>query len=215
MKFDVGVVEDGGEFWVISKVISCDLLTLDLGEQYVRLSSEAAKEVKAALEVGFLVQVPKDLGREVQVVDLNIKQLDELTAKKQVAKSLVNKFFNTHLEALSIIDIYAYTAIFSKFAARGIFITDENVDKVRELYTVRKEDLKDRDDAYVDIILSNSEEDLQDLQELVDAQDKMKRVYEIYKKVKETEKSIEVASSVDEVEKVRNDFFHSVMFPGV
>ena len=215
MKFDVGVVEDGGEFWVISKVVTCDLMTLDLGEQYVRLSSEASKEVNAALQVGFLVQVPKNLGREIQLRDLKIEQIDEISAKKQIAKSLINKFLNTRLEALSIIDVYAYTAIFSKFAARGIFITDDNVDKVKELYTVKKEDLKDRDDAYVDIILSNSEEDLQDLQELVDAQDKMKRVYEIYKKGKETEKSIDDSSTLEEVEKIKNDFFHDVMFPGL
>ena len=125
MKFDVGVVEDGGEFWVISKVVTCDLMTIDLGEQYVRLSSEASKEVNAALQVGFLVQVPKNLGREIQLRDLKIEQIDELSAKKQIAKSLINKFLNTRLEALSIIDVYAYTAIFSKFAARGIFITDE------------------------------------------------------------------------------------------
>ena len=215
MKFDVVLVEDGGDFWVASKVITCDLTTLDIGEQYLKLSSEASKEIQNALNLGYLVKIPKNLGREVTILDLTIVEVDKLTASKQIAKSLINKFLTAHLESLSIVDIYAYTAIFSKFAARGIFITDENIDKVKNLYTIDKDSLKDRDDAYIDIIMSNSEEDINDLQTLVDAQDKMGRIYEIYKKIRDTQKMIDSSTTIQEVEDAKNIFFHSVMFPGL
>ena len=213
MKFDVALVRDGGEYWVAYNVIEYDYVTLDIGEQYVRVSNIAAKEIKAALEVGFLVLLPKNLGREIGMLDVIIHKVDRLTAAKEEAKFVVRKTLDACLETISIIDIYAFTAIFSKFAARGIFITDENVEKVKELYTIDKEALKDRDDAYVDIIMSNSQEDLDDLQVLVDSQDKMKRVYEMYREVKDTEKKIDNAETQEEIKKIRELFFHKKMFP--
>lgn len=213
MKFDVALVKDGGEYWIAQDVIEYDFVTLDIGEQYVRISNIAAKEIKAALEVGFLVLIPKNLGREVGVMDIIVHKVDRLTAAKEEAKFVVRRTLDACLEALSIIDIYSFTAIFSKFAARGIFITDENVEKVKELYTIDKEALKDRDDAYVDIIMANSQEDLEDLQVLVDSQDKMKRVYEMYREVKDTEKKIDNAETLEEIEKIRELFFHKKKFP--
>ena len=215
MKFDVALVKDGGEYWVAYNVIEYDYATLDIGEQYVRVSNIAAKEIKAALEVGFLVLLPKHLGREVGVMDIIIHKVDRLTAAKEEAKFVIRKTLDACLETISIIDIYAFTAIFSKFASRGIFITDENVEKVKELYTIDKEALKDRDDAYVDIIMANSQEDLNDLQVLVDSQDKMKRVYEMYHEVKDTEKKIDNAETLEEIEKIRELFFHKKMFPSL
>lgn len=213
MKFDIALVKDGGEYWVAQDVIEYDFVTLDIGEQYVRVSNIAAKEIKAALEVGFLVLLPKNLGREIGVMDIIVHKVDRLTAAKEEAKFVVRRTLDACLETLSIIDIYAYTAIFSKFAARGIFITDENVEKVKELYTIDKEALKDRDDAYVDIIMANSQEDLEDLQVLVDSQDKMKRVYEMYREVKDTEKKIDNAETLEEIAKIKELFFQKRMFP--
>jgi hypothetical protein len=214
MKFDVALVKDGGEYWVANGVIDYDNVTLDIGEQYVRISNEAAKEIRAALEAGFLVLLPKNLPHEIGVLDVTIHKVDRLTGEKERAKYLVRKTLDACLETLSIIDIYAFTAIFSKFASRGVFITDENVDKVKELYTIDRESIKDRDDAYVDIIMSNSQEDLDDLQVLVDCQDKMKRVYEMYREVKNVEKNIDNAETLEEVYKIKDAFFHKKMFPG-
>lgn len=213
MKFDIALVKDGGEYWIAQDVIEYDFVTLDIGEQYVRVSNIAAKEIKAALEVGFLVLLPKNLGREIGVMDIIVHKVDRLTAAKEEAKFVVRRTLDACLETLAIIDIYAYTAIFSKFASRGIFITDENVEKVKELYTIDKEALKDRDDAYVDIIMANSQEDLEDLQVLVDSQDKMKRVYEMYREVKDTEKKIDNAETLEEINKIRELFFQKRMFP--
>lgn len=215
MNFEVAFVKDGGTHWVATNVINYDMASLDVGEQYVRISNEAAKEIKAALEAGFLVMLPKNLGREVRMLDVIIHKVDRLTAAKQEAKYLVLNTFDACLEALSIIDIYAFTAIFSKFAARGIFITDENVEKVKELYSIDKEQLKDRDDAYVDIIMANSQQDLEDLQTLVDAQDKMKRVYEIYNEVKEAQRKIDNAETLEEVTKIKELYFEKKMFPSL
>ena len=215
MNFEVAFVKDGGTHWVATNVINYDMASLDVGEQYVRISNEAAKEIKAALEAGFLVMLPKNLGREVGMLDVIIHKVDRLTAAKQEAKYLVLNTFDACLEALSIIDIYAFTAIFSKFAARGIFITDENIEKVKELYSIDKEQLKDRDDAYVDIIMANSQQDLEDLQTLVDAQDKMKRVYEIYNEVKDTQRKIDNAETVEEVTKIKELYFEKKMFPSL
>jgi hypothetical protein len=215
MNFEVAFVKDGGTHWVATNVINYDMASLDVGEQYVRISNEAAKEIKAALEAGFLVMLPKNLGREVRMLDVIIHKVDRLTAAKQEAKYLVLNTFDACLEALSIIDIYAFTAIFSKFAARGIFITDENVEKVKELYSIDKEQLKDRDDAYVDIIMANSQQDLEDLQTLVDAQDKMKRVYEIYNEVKEAQRKIDNAETLEEVTKIKELYFEKRMFPSL
>ena len=215
MNFEVAFVKDGGTHWVATNVINYDMASLDVGEQYVRISNEAAKEIKAALEAGFLVMLPKNLGREVRMLDVIIHKVDRLTAAKQEAKYLVLNTFDACLEALSIIDIYAFTAIFSKFAAKGIFITDENVEKVKELYSIDKEQLKDRDDAYVDIIMANSQQDLEDLQTLVDAQDKMKRVYEIYNEVKEAQRKIDNAETVEEVTKIKELYFEKKMFPSL
>ena len=215
MKFDVALVRDGGEYWVAYNVIEYDYVTLDIGEQYVRVSNIAAKEIKAALEVGFLVLLPKNLGREIGMLDVIIHKVDRLTAAKEEAKFVVRKTLDACLETISIIDIYAFTAIFSKFAARGIFITDENVEKVKELYSIDKEQLKDRDDAYVDIIMANSQQDLEDLQTLVDAQDKMKRVYEIYNEVKEAQRKIDNAETLEEVTKIKELYFEKRMFPSL
>lgn len=214
MNFDAVIVEDGGFFWVVSKVVKYDYMVTGIGEHFLKITPEAAKEASAAIESGFLVTIPKNLSREITLLDLDIKRTDELSAKKQVAKNLVHSYLTKFLESLSIIDVYAYTAIFSKFASRGIFITDENVDKVKEIYKIDKESLKDRDDAYVDIILSNSDEDIKDLETLVDAQDKMKRVYEIYKEVRDITKSIDKAETIKEVETIKNGFFNRQMFPG-
>ena len=215
MNFEVAFVKDGGTHWVATNVINYDTAFLDVGEQYVRISNEAAKEIKAALEAGFLVMLPKNLGREIRVLDVIIHKVDRLAAAKQEAKYLVLNTFDACLEALSIIDIYAFTAIFSKFAAKGIFITDENIEKVKELYSIDKEQLKDRDDAYVDIIMANSQQDLEDLQTLVDAQDKMKRVYEIYNEVKETQRKIDNAETLEEVTKIKELYFEKKMFPSL
>lgn len=214
MKFEVALVKDGGEYWVANSVIDYDYVTLDIGEQYVRISNEAAKEIRAACEAGFLVLLPKNLNREVGVLDVIVHKVDRLTGEKERAKYLVRRTLDACLETISIIDIYAYTAIFSKFASRGIFITDENTEKVKELYTIDKDSIKDRDDAYVDIIMANSQEDLDDLQVLVDSQDKMKRVYEMYREVKDTEKRIDNAESIEEVYKIKDAFFQKKMFPG-
>lgn len=215
MNFEVALVKDGGKHWVAFNVVEQSMTTLDIGEQYVRISNEAAKEIKAALEVGFLVLLPKNLGKEVGVLDVIIHKVDRLEAAKKEAIYVILKTLNECMEAMSIVDIFAFTAIFSKFAARGIFITDENIDKVKELYTIDKESLKDRDDAYVDIIMSNSQQDLEDLQVLVDSQDKMKRIYEIYREVKDTQKKIEQAESLEEINNIRELFFEKKMFPSL
>lgn len=214
MIYDVALVKDGGDYWVVQNIIDYNNVTLDVGEQYVHISNEASKEIKAALEAGFLVLLPKNITRELTVADIIIHKVDRLTAEKERAKYLIRRTLDGCLEAISIVDIYAFTAIFSKFAGRGIFITDENVEKVKELYKIDKDSIKDRDDAYVDIIMANSKEDLEDLQTLVDCQDKMKRVYEMYREVKDTEKSIDIAESLEDVYKIKDAFFKKRMFPG-
>jgi hypothetical protein len=61
--------------------------------------------------------------------------------------------------------------------------------------------------------MANSQEDLEDLQVLVDSQDKMKRVYEMYREVKDTEKKIDNAETLEEINKIRELFFQKRMFP--
>ena len=51
MNFEVAFVKDGGTHWVATNVINYDMASLDVGEQYVRISNEAAKEIKAALSM--------------------------------------------------------------------------------------------------------------------------------------------------------------------
>lgn len=214
MMYDVAIVDDNGEDYVVSYVTKSDFRTMDIGLKYVKLSSESARIIKEAKENGYPVMVPKGCPTEIIPPMITvIKPNSNLELEKCKAEYRVSNVMNYMLESMSIIDIYAYTAIFSKFMARGVFITDENIDKVKELYTLDPELIQNRDDAYVKIIMSESKEDLEDLQILVDSMDKMKRVYDVYKDIRKTIKKIKSAETEEQVKSIADTFIKNFNFP--
>ena len=214
MLYDVAVVEDNGEDYLVSYTTKSDFKTFDIGSKYIKISSEAKKIIDEYKEKGYPVLLPKGIRTEILPgMVIVLKPKNEIDNAKNIAEYRVNSVVNYVLETMSVIDVYAYTAIFSKFASRGIFITDENIEKVKELYTIDPSILKDRDDAYVNIIMSESKEDLEDLQILVDSMDKMKRVYDVFKEIKNTCKKIRNSESAEEAEKLANIFLHKFNFP--
>ena len=213
MLFDVAVVRDNGDTWIVDYVTKNDFRYSDIGEKYVKISAMAAEDIKEAKSKGAVVLLPKGMSTEITPEQVFIQYGDKLDIAKGKASYEVSCVITHELEALSIIDVYAYTAIWSKFLARGVFITDENVDDIKKLFSAHKDAVKDRDDAYVQIIMKGTEEDLEDLQNLVDAKDKMKRVYETMKEIKKVKQKIRSCETVEEVENVKNDFFHKFNFP--
>lgn len=214
MLYNVAVVEDNGENYLVSYTTKSDFKTFDIGGKYIRLSSEAKRIIDEYKEKGYPVLLPKDVRTEILPgMVMALKPESDLESVKNITEYRVNSVINYILETMSIIDIYAYTAIFSKFAARGIFITDENIEKVKELYTLDPETIKERDDAYVNIIMSESKDDLEDLQILVDSMDKMKQVYDLFKEIKKTCKKIRNAETEEEVNNIANIFISKFNFP--
>lgn len=213
MIFDVAVVRDNGDTWIVDYITKNEFMHSDIGEKYVRISSVTADEIRKAKEKGYPVLIPKGIPTEVTPGEIIIQKANDLACEKGKASYAVYSIINETLETLSIVDVYAYTSIWAKFLERGIFITDENVDKVKELFTVHKDAIKDRDDAYVDIIMKGSEEDLEDLQQLVDTKDKLKRVYDLMKRINKTIKNIESATTIEEVQDIKNTFMHTFNFP--
>lgn len=214
MMYDIAVVDDNGEDYIVSYVTKSDFRTMDISSKYVKISSESARIIRKAREKGYPVLVPKGCPTEITPPMITILEpSSKLEMEKSKAEYRVSNVINYLLETMSIIDIYAYTAIYSKFMSKGIFITDENIDKVKELYTLDPELIQNRDDAYVKIIMSESQENLEDLQILVDSIDKMKRVYSLYKDIRKTSKKIRAAETVEEVESLANIFIKNFNFP--
>ena len=214
MLYDVAVVEDNGENYIVSYTTKSDFKTFDIGSKYIKISSEAKRLIDEYKEKGYPVLLPKGVRTEILPgMVIVLKPKTDLDSLKNISEYRVNSVINYVLETMSIIDVYAYTAIFSKFASRGIFITDENIDKVKELYTLDPASIQDRDDAYVNIIMSESKEDLEDLQILVDSMDKMKRVYDVFKEIKNTCKKIRNAETEEEITNITNIFINKFNFP--
>lgn len=215
MLFDVAVVRDNGDTWIVDYLTKSDFTTSDIGEKYVRVSAMAAKEIRVAKENGCTVLLPKDYITEITPGQVFTHQEDKLQYAKNKACYEVSSVVNPVLETLSFVDRYAFIAIHDKFASRGIFITDENVDKIKELFESYEGDVIDKDEAYINIIRSKVKEDYEDLEIYVDARDKMKRAYDIFKDIKKTVLKIRSAETVDDVEKTKNDFLHRFNFPGM
>ena len=198
---------------VVKLFVKSDFVKADIGEKYIRISAMAAEDIKEAKAKGYPVLLPKGSSTEITPGQIIIKNMDELQAAKNIAEFEVSSVINYTLESLSIMDVYAYTALFAKFCARGIFITDENIEQVKKLYEVDPEIIKDRNDAYVDILMSRSEENLQDLADIADAQAKMKRVHMLMRDIKAAKANIRAAKTVGEVEAIKNDFLSNFNFP--
>ena len=152
MIYDVAVVRDIGEMYQVDYVTRSDLTMLDAGNSYVKISARCADAIKEAKSKGYPVFIPKGLTDEVKAEQLIIQETSELETAKNLAEYRVFSTVNEALIGLSLLDLYGYLAAFSKFAARGIFITDENVEKVKDLYTLDEAALQNRDEAYVNIV---------------------------------------------------------------
>lgn len=213
MSFDLAVVRDNGENWLVEYLIKSDFVKADIGEKYIRVSAMAAEDIRNAKSKGYPVLLPKGSQTEITPGQVIIKKMDDLQAAKNIADFEISAVINYTLESLSIMDVYAYTALFAKFCARGIFITDENIEQVKKLYEVDPEIIKDRNDAYVDILMSRSEENLQDLSDLADAQAKMKRVHMLMRDIKAAKAKVRAAKTIEEVESIKNDFLSNFNFP--
>lgn len=213
MIYDVAVVRDIGEMYQVDYVTRSDLTMLDAGNSYVKISARCADAIKEAKSKGYPVFIPKGLTDEVKAEQLIIQETSELETAKNLAEYRVFSIVNEALIGLSFLDLYGYLAAFSKFAARGIFITDENVEKVKDLYTLDEAALQNRDEAYVNIVQKRNAEDLDDLQTLIETNDRVRDVYLRQRKARTVVAYIRAAETVEEVNKLTNEYLTEFNLP--
>ena len=209
--FDVASVNDAGEYYSVESVEKVSSIYTSPGKNFIPVSALAAEIIQKNLDNGFLVYFRKDLNRECTPMDIIVHKGDDLETAKHKAISRIYAKMHGIMANISILDIYSYITSFCKFASHGIFITDENVEKVKEIYSFDKEKLKklnseidpdnmiqNTDDAYIRVIEKRNEESIQNLRDFIDSSEKIKDIWAKNKEMEDVIAQIEAATSVEE-----------------
>ena len=218
--FDVASVNDAGEYYSVESVEKLDsVFTSSPGKQYINISALAAEIIKKNLEQGYLVYFRKDLNRECTPMDIIVHKGDDLETAKNKAISRIYAKMHGIMASLSILDIYSYISSFCRFASHGIFITDENVDKVKEIYSFDQEKMQklnseidpdnmvqNTDDAYIRIIEKRNEESIKYLRDFIDSSEKIKDVWSKYKELEDVISQINAAETAEEATNIADNF---------
>ena len=216
MIYDVAVVRDIGDMYQVEYVTRNDLTMLDMGSTYAKISARCSDAIKVAKAKGYPVFIPKGLTEECRPEQLIIQETSALETAKNLAEYRVYSTVNETLINLSFLDIYGYLTSFAKFASRGIFITDENVEAVKALYTLDENStqLQNRDEAYVSILQKRNAQELEDLQVFIETNDKCRDVYQRMRKARTVVSYIRAAESEDEANRLANEFLTEFNIPG-
>jgi len=186
----VGVIIDNGDTYRVVSVTYSDMVVVNPGIEFHKLSATAAEEIAEALSEGSEVLIPKDLDGEVLPADVTINAgSPEVLKKNQIINEATCEFDRT-LSSLNMITMFEVITLSNKMLAAGIVVTDDNVDVKRtEVVAMDDADLLALFDKYVEaynavnavytkyeklVALKN------DLEEAVD-EDAMDALYTAYK----------------------------------
>lgn len=217
--FDVASVNDAGEYYSVESVEKVDSIFTSPGKNFINVSALTAEIIKKHLDKGHLVFFRKDLNRECMPMDLIIHEGNELETAKTKAINRIYAKMHSIMASISILDIYSYLSSFSYFASRGIFITEENKEKVKDIYNFNKEELlklnseidpdnmvQNTDDAYIRIIEKRNEESIKNLRDFIDSSEKIKEIWSKWKEIDDIISHINSSESIEEATSIADNF---------
>jgi len=196
IKYNVANVKDLGSYYRARSVAKSDMSYIEPGRQYLKLSALCAEKIKTELEKGSEVLIPKDLEREVLPMDLVLNETDPLTIAKGVALARMGSKIDGHLASTSAVEFYVFFTIHAKLMDAGYIITDEN-----------------REEKYLEIINSGSDETISALEEYLEARDRINIVAWAYKQLKRAQEAMEDVKNEEEVKRIETSFFEAIENP--
>jgi len=196
IKYNVANVIDLGSYYRARSVAKSDMAYIEPGRLYLKLSALCAEKIKAELEKGTEVLIPKDLEREVLPMDLVLNETDPLTVIKGMALARMGSKIDGHLASVSALEFYNFFTIHAKLMDAGYIITDEN-----------------REEKYLEIINSGSNEIISALEEYLEARDNINIVSWAYKQLKRARETMEDVKNEEEVKKIETSFFEAIENP--
>jgi len=185
------------------KVLSCgtntdEIMSLGQGQHVIYLSdTEVYNFIDESLKRGEVLVIPKDI-TNITVKDILVGKnfVKVFDAVKYSLKTKFKDMIINRLGKIGMMEILDYMITSMKLLDKGITITDQN-----------------REDKYIDILNTGSEEDVNMLEEYLAIYDRIRTYYALYKYYKKFEEDIDNTSSIEEIEKVYNLYLSNIENP--
>jgi hypothetical protein len=185
------------------KIVSCgtntdEITALGQGSQVIYLSStEVYNFIDESLKKGEVLVIPKDI-TNITIKDILVSK-NFVKVFDAVKYSLRTKFKDiviNRLGKIGMMEILDYMIVTMKLMDKQIIITDQN-----------------REDKYIEILNSESAEDISLLEEYLAIYDKMRIYYALYKYYKKFEEDIDNTTTIEEAEQVYNLYVDNIENP--
>lgn len=132
----------------------------------------------------------------IEIDDLELWDEDINLTKEEVHKRTIMMKVSiqlaTNMAPETQLALYNFNILNAKFGSKGYFITDEN-----------------KQEIYIKIIEANDDDLLDDLEEYLDAKTKVDKMYRLYRKVKHIKKELQYTDSIEEMDKLFDEFIRN------
>lgn len=126
-KFELLLVKDKGNYWEVIGITYSNAMLVEPDCSVLRATLFTIEECKTALAEGKKITINKIIEfSEVQVNDLVIETIDELSRFKQMAINEISATIQQALLSISIIELMDYLNNYVNLLNAGYFITDTN-----------------------------------------------------------------------------------------
>jgi hypothetical protein len=196
MLYDVVRVKDIGPSYRVINVTKSDMVYVEPGNMFIKISAICAEKIKEELSKGTEILIPKGLEREVLPGDLILNETDELTVIKGSALSRIRAKVDYHLANLSALEFYRFFIINNKLIENGYYITNEN-----------------RERMYLKIIDTDNKTLISYLEEYLKIMDRISAVEWVYRQYETAEVEINKSKTKKEVDRAEVIFFEMVENP--
>lgn len=196
MLYDVALVTDTGDAWVVDTVTKSDLIRTYPGQNFLNLSSRTAELIKEEMINGKRVLIPKTVRGEVNQADFIVEEVDELEFAKNVAITEISNIVNDKFNTLSMLEFFNFITINNIFIEKGIVITEEN-----------------REEKYLEVINTEDQNLIENLEKYLEAKDHISSVYWFFDKFRNFKKELKNLETVEEVNTLKNQTLATLRNP--
>ena len=128
-------------------------------------------------------------GEILEFDDFDVEVLQPLEKAKKVYRNKINEEAGVNTAIISSLDMFEYLDLFSRFASKGIFITETN-----------------QEEKYLEILATGEDDFINDLEQFLNIKDRLYRIQTMHKKMRKAIVDLSEAESEEDAEKVYNNY---------
>lgn len=193
MKYDVALVEDLGDKLKVKYIDTYQNSLLKSDGLYVKISNVAGDVIREAISEFKMVFLPKNINGELCISDVVIEDIDGFEKDKRIALVDIYNKMDYYQFNIGAIDFFNFLATYSKLAAEGYFIHEDN-----------------REEKYIEIIETDDEDLICVLDEYLELSDRIGKFSYLHRKNNRFEEKIINCKDNEELKMIMDEYIITI-----